>query len=133
MTASGPFDGRRSNEAIPDICAWLDEQGCGRATVTFRLRDWLISRQRYWGCPIPMVHCGAECGIVPVPAEDLPVLLPENVENWQPEGRSPLADVPEFIHTTCPKCGAAAERDPDTMDTFMCSAWYHLRYVDPMN
>jgi leucyl-tRNA synthetase len=100
--------------------------------VQFRLRDWLISRQRYWGCPIPMVHC-ATCGIVPVPEDQLPVLLPENVTNWIPKGRSPLADVPEFVNTTCPKCGGAAQRDVDTMDTFIDSSWYHLRYVDPHN
>jgi leucyl-tRNA synthetase len=132
MTASPPFDGRRSDEAIPDIIAWLEKRGSGRAKVTFKLRDWLISRQRYWGCPIPMVHCG-KCGIVPVPRSDLPVRLPENITNWIPKGRSPLADVPEFVNTTCPKCGGAAQRDVDTMDTFIDSSWYHLRYLDPHN
>ncbi|MCE9638356.1 MAG: leucine--tRNA ligase [Planctomycetes bacterium] len=132
MTASAPFDGRHSDEAIPAIVAWLAEQGFGRPKVTFKLRDWLISRQRYWGCPIPMIHC-ATCGVVPVPDEQLPVLLPETITNWIPKGRSPLADVPEFVATTCPKCGAAAQRDVDTMDTFIDSSWYHLRYVDPRN
>ncbi len=132
LVASGPFDGRRSDEAIPDIVAWLAAEGRGTARVTYRLRDWLISRQRYWGCPIPMVHCAA-CGIVPVPREQLPVRLPENVRNWIPEGRSPLADVPEFVATTCPRCGGAAQRDVDTMDTFIDSSWYHLRYPDAHN
>lgn len=132
LTASPPFDGQDSDEAIPRIIAWLAEEGLGRARTTYRLRDWLISRQRYWGCPIPMVHCGT-CGIVPVPERDLPVLLPENVVNWIPKGRSPLSDVPEFIDTKCPKCGGAAKRDADTMDTFIDSSWYFLRYCDPRN
>jgi leucyl-tRNA synthetase len=132
MTASAPFDGRRSDEAIPEIVAWLAGKGVGRAKVTFKLRDWLISRQRYWGAPIPMVHC-AKCDVVPVPKDQLPVLLPETITNWLPKGRSPLADVPEFVNTTCPKCGGAATRDVDTMDTFIDSSWYHLRYTDPHN
>ncbi len=132
MVESGPFDGRRSDEAIPDVIAWLEERGQGKGRVQFRLRDWLISRQRYWGCPIPMIHCDA-CGEVPVPTADLPVRLPEQIENWLPKGRSPLADVEDFVNTTCPTCGGAASRDADTMDTFMCSAWYHLRYLDPHN
>jgi leucyl-tRNA synthetase len=132
LTASGPFDGRRSDEAIPDIVKWLAQHGHGRAKVTFKLRDWLISRQRYWGCPIPMVHC-SNCGIVPVPKEQLPVLLPEGVTNWLPKGRSPLSDVPEFVNTKCPHCNGAAQRDVDTMDTFIDSSWYHLRYTDPHN
>jgi leucyl-tRNA synthetase len=132
MVASGPFDGRHSEEAMSDLLAWLEEQGIGTAKVTFRLRDWLISRQRYWGCPIPMVHCAA-CGIVPMPQDQLPVRLPDNVTNWIPEGRSPLADVADFVSTTCPQCGGAAERDVDTMDTFIDSAWYHIRYTDSHN
>ena len=132
MVASGPFDGRDSAEAMSDLLAWLEEQGIGKARVTFRLRDWLISRQRYWGCPIPMVHCAA-CGVVPLSKEQLPVRLPDNVTNWMPEGRSPLADVADFVATTCPKCGGAAERDVDTMDTFIDSAWYHLRFTDAHN
>ena len=132
MTASGPFDGRDCAEALPDVIRWLEARGAGEGRVTFRLRDWLISRQRYWGCPIPMIHCAA-CGVVPVPKEDLPVLLPANVENWVPKGRSPLADVEEFMAVPCPSCGAAARRDADTMDTFIDSAWYHLRYPDANN
>ncbi|RPH40218.1 MAG: leucine--tRNA ligase, partial [Planctomycetota bacterium] len=95
------------------------------------LKDWLISRQRYWGCPIPIIHCPKD-GAVAVPEKDLPVLLPK-VEHFQPKGRSPLADHPEFMNTTCPTCGGPAQRDPDTMDTFMCSSWYLYRYVDPKN
>ncbi len=132
MVNSGPFDGRDCAEAMSDLIAWLEEQEIGAGKVNFRLRDWLISRQRYWGCPIPMIHCDA-CGVVPVPEDQLPVLLPENIENWVPKGRSPLADVPEFMNVACPECGGAAQRDPDTMDTFIDSAWYHLRYVDPKN
>jgi leucyl-tRNA synthetase len=132
MVDSPPFDGTPAPDGIPQVIAWLQEQGIGRAKVQFRLRDWLISRQRYWGCPIPMVHCGA-CGIVPVPLEQLPVELPAQVESFIPTGRSPLEDVPEFIETTCPKCGGPARRDPDTMDTFVDSSWYHLRYLDPTN
>ncbi len=132
MIASPPFDGRRSDEAIPEIVAWLEQQGHGRPKVTFRLRDWLISRQRYWGCPIPMIHCRV-CGIVPVPKQDLPVLLPPDVTNWLPKGRSPLADVPAFVNVKCPKCEGPAQRDADTMDTFIDSSWYHLRYTDPHN
>src|SRR5678809_202642 len=106
-------------------------QGLGRPKVNYKLKDWLISRQRYWGCPIPIIHCPKD-GAVPVPEKDLPVVLPR-VESFQPKGRSPLADHPEFMNTTCPKCGGPAQRDPDTMDTFMCSSWYLYRYVDPKN
>ncbi len=132
MVASGPFDGRNSKEAMGDLLAWLGDEGIGTAKVTFRLHDWLISRQRYWGCPIPMVHCSA-CGVVPVPRDQLPIELPQDVQNFIPEGRSPLADVASFVATTCPKCGAAAERDVDTMDTFIDSSWYHLRFTDAHN
>ena len=132
MVASPPFDGRRAPAAIPEVIAWLEDRGIGRGKVQFRLRDWLISRQRYWGCPIPMIHC-PQCGVVPVPEEQLPVELPAHVESFIPTGRSPLEDVPEFIETTCPKCGGPARRDPDTMDTFVDSSWYHLRYVDAHN
>ncbi len=131
---SGPFTGLRSEEAKAKIAAWLEEKGLGRATVTYRLRDWLISRQRYWGTPIPMIHC-ERCGVVPVPEKDLPVVLPEikDVEEIRPKGKSPLEAHPEFINTTCPKCGGPARRDPDTMDTFVDSSWYYLRYTDPKN
>ena len=132
MVGSPPFDGSPAPASIPRVIQWLEERGVGRGKVQFRLRDWLISRQRYWGCPIPMIHCPA-CGIVPVPEEQLPVELPAHVESFIPTGRSPLEDVPEFIETTCPKCGGPARRDPDTMDTFVDSSWYHLRYVDAHN
>ena len=132
MVDSPPFDGTPAPAGIPQVIAWLEKQGIGRGKVQFRLRDWLISRQRYWGCPIPMIHC-PQCGIVPVPEEQLPVELPAQVESFIPTGRSPLEDVPEFIETTCPQCGGPARRDPDTMDTFVDSSWYHLRYLDPGN
>jgi len=132
MVNSGAFDGVSSSEGIAQVAAHLAEQGIGGPAVEYRLRDWLISRQRYWGTPIPMIHC-PDCGVVPVPAEDLPVVLPENVQDFIPQGRSPLADVPAFMNVDCPRCGAAAQRDPDTMDTFMCSSWYQFRYVDAGN
>jgi leucyl-tRNA synthetase len=132
LVASPPFDGTSSTEGIDEVTAYLEERGQGRRQVQYRLRDWLISRQRYWGCPIPMIHCPS-CGIVPVPEEELPVRLPENVASFIPTGRSPLEDVAEFIETRCPACDGKARRDPDTMDTFVDSSWYHLRYVDPDN
>ncbi|HEY90930.1 MAG TPA: class I tRNA ligase family protein, partial [Dehalococcoidia bacterium] len=113
-------------EAISDF---LEEKGWGKRTVSYRLRDWLISRQRYWGAPIPMVYC-KKCGLVPVPEEDLPVLLPEDAE-FRPTGESPLAYHEGFVNTTCPKCSSPAKRETDTMDTFMCSSWYFLRYCSP--
>jgi leucyl-tRNA synthetase len=103
----------------------------GRKKVNYRLKDWLISRQRYWGAPIPMIHC-PKCGILPVRESDLPILLPE-VKDYIPKGRSPLADVPSFMNVKCHKCASPSQRDPDTMDTFVCSSWYHLRYSDPHN
>lgn len=125
---SGKYDGLSSFEAMEQIAEDLESQGSGEKQVTYRLRDWGISRQRYWGCPIPIVHC-EKCGDVPVPADQLPVVLPENVV---PDGMgSPLAKMPEFYKTTCPCCGGAAKRETDTMDTFMESSWYFFRYMSP--
>ncbi|HHV58138.1 MAG TPA: leucine--tRNA ligase [Firmicutes bacterium] len=131
LVNSGPFNGLPNLEAQQKIGAYLEEKGWGRRTVTYRLRDWLVSRQRYWGAPIPIIYC-PQCGTVPVPEEDLPVLLPENVK-FDPGVISPLAHVPEFVNTTCPKCGRPARRETDTMDTFICSSWYYYRYADPKN
>lgn len=131
LVNSGPFNGLANEEAQAKISAYLQEKGWGQPTVTYRLRDWLVSRQRYWGAPIPIIYC-PECGTVPVPEEDLPVLLPENV-TFDPGVISPLAHVPEFVNTTCPKCGRPARRETDTMDTFICSSWYFFRYTDPRN
>jgi len=128
---SGIFDGLKNTDAMKKITQYLEQKGFGRACVTYKLRDWLISRQRYWGAPIPIVYCD-ECGIVPVPEEDLPVLLPYNVE-FKPTGQSPLSYCEEFVNTTCPKCGRPAKRETDTMDTFICSSWYYFRYTDPKN
>ncbi len=128
---SDRFSGMDAVAGRDAIVDWLDEQGAGHASVNFRLRDWLISRQRYWGCPIPVVYC-ADCGLVPVPAEDLPVRLPE-VEDYQPRGRSPLAAAEDWVSTTCPRCGGPARRETDTMDTFVDSSWYFLRYCDARN
>ncbi|MBA4600792.1 leucine--tRNA ligase [Thermoactinomyces mirandus] len=130
LFSSGRFDGMNNRKAIREIAKYLDEQGLGKWTVNYRLRDWLISRQRYWGTPIPIVYCD-ECGTVPVPKEDLPVVLPDDVVF---DGKSnPLATSDSFVHTTCPKCGKAARRETDTMDTFVDSSWYFLRYTDPQN
>jgi len=131
LVRSGPFDGQASDAAVPRVIDWLRERGVGDVAVSYRLRDWLISRQRYWGAPIPIVHCDA-CGIVPVPEAELPVRLPDVVD-FKPtgDGRSPLAANAAFLHTRCPHCGGAAERDTDTMDTFVDSSWYFLRYVSP--
>lgn len=131
MVNSGPFDGTPGDRAIDSVIEYAAKKDIGRAKVNYRLRDWLISRQRYWGTPIPIIHC-PKCGAVRVPDSDLPVLLPK-VENYLPKGRSPLADVPEFINVRCPQCGGEAHRDADTMDTFICSSWYFLRYLDPKN
>jgi len=131
MVNSGPFDGTPGDKAIPETIAYAAKKDIGRSQINYRLHDWLISRQRYWGTPIPIIHC-PQCGAVRVPDEDLPVLLPPT-ENYLPKGRSPLADVPEYINVKCPKCGGDAHRDPDTMDTFICSSWYFLRYMDPNN
>ncbi len=131
MVNSDQFDGLKGKDAIDAVTKYADEKGIGRRQKQFKLKDWSISRQRYWGCPIPIVHC-RKCGLVPVSEEQLPVILPK-VENFMPKGRSPLADVPEFMNVKCPKCGGEAQRDPDTMDTFVCSSWYFLRYLDAHN
>jgi leucyl-tRNA synthetase len=125
------FDGLPNREALERIVAWLDREGKGHASVNYRLRDWLLSRQRYWGCPIPVVHC-ERCGIVPVPEEDLPVLLPD-VRDYAPKGRSPLAAAEDWVNVSCPACGGPAKRETDTMDTFVDSSWYFMRYCDPHN
>jgi leucyl-tRNA synthetase len=129
MTASGEFDGIDSEVAKLRIIQLLAERGKGREQVNYRLRDWLISRQRYWGAPIPIVYCD-KCGIVPVPEADLPVLLPLDVA-FEPTGESPLLKAKDFLNTRCPQCGGPARRETDTMDTFVCSSWYYLRYCDP--
>jgi leucyl-tRNA synthetase len=135
---SGPFNGTTAtndkgmkNPAIKAVIEWLEENGIGRRDVNYRYRDWLISRQRYWGAPIPMVYCETH-GWNPVPEDQLPVLLPDDVE-WKPTGESPLKFHPTWKHTTCPVGGEPAIRETDTMDTFMCSSWYHLRYLSPHN
>ena len=132
LVQSGEFTGLKGgkhSEAVDAVVKWLGEHGCGRETVQFRLRDWLISRQRYWGNPIPMIHCD-DCGDVPVPEEDLPVLLPDDLDLGAGET---LAEYAPFYETTCPRCGRPARRVTDTMDTFTCSSWYYLRYADPHN
>jgi len=129
MVNSGQFNGLPGDEGISAVCDFLEEQGWGGRTTSYRLRDWLISRQRYWGAPIPMIYC-PNCGIVPVPEADLPVLLPEDAE-FKPTGESPLKYCEPFVNTTCPRCSAPARRETDTMDTFMCSSWYFLRYASP--
>ena len=129
MVNSGQFDGLSSEKGIEAISDYLEEKGWGRRTVSYKLRDWLISRQRYWGAPIPIIYC-PHCGIVPVPEEDLPVLLPEDAQ-FKPTGESPLKYHEGFVNTTCPRCKSPAKRETDTMDTFMCSSWYFLRYTSP--
>jgi leucyl-tRNA synthetase len=131
LANSAQFSGLPVAEGKRAIVDWLAESGRGRATASFRLRDWLLSRQRYWGPPIPIVYCES-CGIVPVPDADLPVLLPE-IDDYLPKGRSPLAAAEDWVRTTCPSCGGAARRETDTMDTFVDSSWYFLRYCDPQN
>jgi leucyl-tRNA synthetase len=131
MVGSGRFDGKNNREAYGEIVDWLRSEGRGESAVNYRLRDWLVSRQRYWGAPIPVVYCEG-CGIVPVPAEQLPVELPE-IEDYAPQGKSPLAAAEDWVATECPRCGAAARRETDTMDTFVDSSWYFLRYLDAGN
>jgi len=126
---SGEFDGLPSAEGMDAITEKIEANGWGERTITYHLRDWLISRQRYWGTPIPIIYCD-DCGTVPVPERDLPVLLPENVK-FEADGRSPLTRHPDFLNTPCPDCGKPARRETDTLDTFVCSAWYHLRFASP--
>jgi len=129
MINSGEFSGTPGDVARQRVTDWLKEKGIGKFTVNYRLHDWLVSRQRYWGAPIPMIHCPV-CGVVPLPYEDLPVLLPEDAE-FLPTGQSPLNYHEGFLHVKCPQCGGDAQRETDTMDTFMCSSWYHYAYVSP--
>ncbi len=131
MVNSGQFDGMPSTEGKTKIIEYAEQQGYGKARVQYRLRDWLISRQRYWGCPIPVIHCPS-CGIVPVPEADLPVELPEQVE-FSGKGASPLAQLESWVNVSCPSCGEPAKRETDTMDTFIDSSWYFLRYSDANN
>ncbi|MCW2615544.1 MAG: leucyl-tRNA synthetase [Frankiales bacterium] len=131
LVNSGPYDGLRKDEAIERIVADLEARGAGTGAVNYRLRDWLLSRQRFWGTPIPVVHCDG-CGLVPVPDDQLPVVLPDlRGDALRPAGTSPLAGATEWVNTTCPTCGGAATRDTDTMDTFVDSAWYFLRFCNP--
>ncbi len=128
---SGPYSGKPSETAKAEMAARAEREGFGKKAVTFRIKDWGVSRQRYWGTPIPAIHCTV-CGVVPVPDDQLPVLLPRQVEITG-KGRSPLDEVPEFVNVTCPKCGGAARRETDTMDTFVDSSWYFYRYCDAKN
>ena len=129
MVNSGEFDGTPTDVSVRKVTEWLEQKGIGHYAVNYRLRDWLISRQRYWGAPIPIVYCD-DCGTVAVPEDQLPVLLPDDVQ-FMPTGESPLKFHAGFLNTTCPKCGGPAKRETDTMDTFMCSSWYQLRYLSP--
>ncbi len=131
LVNSGKYNDLTTKQAKDAIVADLEQLNAGKKTTTYRLRDWLISRQRYWGAPIPVIYC-PHCGIVPVPEKDLPVKLPYNVD-FKPNGKSPLAYCEEFLNTTCPVCGQKAKRETDTLDTFVCSSWYYLRYLDPHN
>jgi leucyl-tRNA synthetase len=128
---SAQFDGRPAEDAKSEIVAWLSEHARGKQAINFRLRDWGFSRQRYWGAPIPIVYCDG-CGIVPLPEEELPLLLPE-VSDYRPKGQPPLASNEEFMNVACPRCGGPGRREADTMDTFVDSSWYFLRYCDPSN
>ncbi len=131
MVNSGRFDGLDNRDAFTQIVEWLEVEGRGRPAINYRLRDWLLSRQRYWGCPIPIIHCD-DCGLVPVPDDQLPVELPD-VEDYTPKGKSPLAAAEDWVNVECPKCGGPGRRETDTMDTFVDSSWYFMRYCDPLN
>jgi leucyl-tRNA synthetase len=131
LVNSGPFDGIPGDMAMKKVTEYVEEQGYGKFMITYRLRDWLISRQRYWGCPIPIVYCPTD-GMVPVPEDQLPVHLPKNVQ-FKATGESPLRYEPDFVNTICPVCGGPATRETDTLDTFIDSSWYYLRYADPHN
>jgi leucyl-tRNA synthetase len=131
MVHSGRFDGMNNRKAHDEIVEWLSAEGRGESAVNYRLRDWLVSRQRYWGAPIPIVHC-PDCGMVPVPDDQLPVELPD-ISDYAPKGKSPLEAATDWVEVDCPGCGAAARRETDTMDTFVDSSWYFLRYLDPAN
>jgi leucyl-tRNA synthetase len=131
MHSHPDFDGMQNKQALSEIVSWLDREGKGHASISYRLRDWLISRQRYWGCPIPVVYC-ERCGMVPLPDESLPVVLPD-IEDYAPKGRSPLASAEDWVASTCPNCEGPARRETDTMDTFVDSSWYFMRYCDPHN
>ena len=133
LVNSGKFDGMPSSDAREQIVNWLEQEGTGRATTNYKMRDWLISRQRYWGAPIPIIHC-PDCGAVPVPDDQLPVILPE-IDDFKPKAVavSALAGATDWVNTTCPKCGKPAKRETDTMDGYACSSWYFLRYLDPFN
>lgn len=131
LVNSGDFSGMDSEKAKSAIATWLEERSLGKRRVNYRLRDWLVSRQRYWGAPIPIIYC-EKCGVVPVPQDQLPVMLPDNVR-FDTGSVSPLAQVTDFVNCDCPTCGGAARRETDTMDTFICSSWYYLRYTDPRN
>jgi leucyl-tRNA synthetase len=131
INAPADFDGMGNREALSAIVEWLDREGKGHASINYRLRDWLVSRQRYWGAPIPIVYCES-CGMVPVPDDQLPVELPD-IEDYTPKGRSPLAAAEDWVNTKCPECGGSARRETDTMDTFVDSSWYFLRYCDARN
>src|SRR5262249_20755420 len=131
LVNSGEFTGLPAPEGKQAITAWLAGRGLGEATIGYRLRDWLLSRQRYWGCPIPIIHCPG-CGEVPVPDGELPVLLPEVVD-YLPRGRSPLATAEDWVTTTCPRCGGPRRPAAGTMDTFVDSSGYSIRYTDPHN